>query len=108
MRLTLTFLGRSHGVYDTQWEQQERVIWREQGNMPSAHKGNFEKQMEKISEFSAAPKEQMKNFWVNKPESERLRNKVFGRIIWSTYREMLIIHWLLQSSWVQNIEKLLR
>lgn len=81
MRLTLTFLGRSHGVYDTQWEQQERVIWKEHGNMPSAHKGNFEKQMEKISEFSAAPKEQMKNFWVNKAESERLRNKVFGQII---------------------------
>lgn len=81
MRLTLAFLGRSHGVYDTQWEQQERVIWKEQGNMPSAHKGNFEKQMEKISEFSTAPKEQMKNFWANKPESEGLRNKVFGQII---------------------------
>lgn len=42
--------------------------------MPSAHRGNFKKQMEKISEFSVATKEQMKNFWVNKPESERLRN----------------------------------
>lgn len=74
MRLTLTFLGSSHGVYDTRWEQQERVIWKERGNMPSAHRGNFKKQMEKISEFSVASKEQMKNLWVNKPESERLRN----------------------------------
>lgn len=81
VRLTLTFLGSSHGVYDTQWEQQERVIWKEQGNMLSTHRGNFKKQMEKISEFSVASKKQMKNFWVNKPESERLRNQVCGQII---------------------------
>lgn len=91
-RLTLTSLGSSHGVYDTQWEQQERVIWKEQGNMLSAHRGNFKKQMEKISEFSVALKEQTKNFWVNKPESERLRNKYCGQVILSAYWEMLTTH----------------